>query len=684
MITLPANYTAAASPQQIVADWLLELSYDDTTPGTFYMSSAERTVTNFYDGIVLSWGKIDQKLDLSKSKASVSDIKITVANKWNNASGLLSDELFGGTKKFINQNITIRSWLLGCAATADCLTRYTGRLVDISHDFETVTFKIEHRQPWDKLQLADAITEDDQTSGYVLPEDSFGKPKGVIYGDHQPHLKSDSTTQLTAATWEQGRKLGLTACVDLGNDTWLIAGHSVDTITEADGDSIWAWDDMLGRFVELLTGDYTVISNGASGCIISRDTESYVDYKFPVTAVSDWTNPANIADGSLATAATAAIGSFDIATMTITFPENDISGDVGTITDVRLALRGSGDWATADCKLYVEGDDTNQFSNTSMLTYFDSNGSHLGTAYAALTLSLESFAVGSFAATLYACYLACQYTTSNRRAEMPLFFGGRGKLNCSFTGGTALPATLFHRVYRDLLFGKTGWDATSLTTVEVNGAVWSAAGIDTDRDWLIRLGITDKIKLQYVLEQLQYEGCFIWMFDNESTDVDARVAFVKSTYAAGDVNATLDGDYLGSVKVNHTPLSQIVSKRIANYALQAADGYAEQNDKTNTNRGDWNFATDENIAEDSLDFLYRSADVDDFLTYYDNIVGEPKLIVSAMIEDPANWNLQRGDIVQFSNMEFDPYGETWTGKYFMITKLQISPDKFNMTAQEVG
>ena len=690
MITLPAKYEAAASPQHIVADWLLELAYDDTTPGTFYMSAAERTVTNFYDGIVLSWGQIDEKLNLANSSASVSDIKITVANKWNNASGLLSDELFGGTKKFINQNVVIRSWLLGCAVTADCLVRFTGRLVDISHDFETVTFKIEHRQPWNKLQLAGVVTEADQTTGYVLPEESFGLPKGVAYGDHQPHQKSNSTTGLTAATWEQGKKMGLTACVDLGNDTWLITGHSVDTIDASEGDSIWAWDDLLGRFVELLAGDYTVIQNTAAGVIISRDAESYVDYKFPITAADDpadetWVDADHIADGDIATETTVTITSVEAATMDITFPENDISGDVGTLSDVRLALRGAGDWGDANGKLYVEGDDTNLFSTASMLTYFDSNGSNLGAAYATLTLTFQAYNIGNYDASLNACFLQCVYTASGRTKDMPLFFGGRGKLNCSFTDGAALAANLFHRVHRDLLYNISGWDATGLTTVEVNGAVWSAGGIDTDRDWLIRLGITDKTKLHLVLARLQYEGCFIWMFDNESTDVDARVAYVKSSYAAGDIKATLDGDYLGAVKVNHTPLSQIVSKRIANYAKQAASGeYAEQNDKTNSNRGDWNFATEENIEEVSLDFLYRSADVDDFLTYYDNIIGEPKLIVSANLEDPSNWNLQRGDIVQFSNMEFDPYGESWAGKYFMITKLRISPDKFNMTATEVG
>jgi len=82
--------------------------------------------------------------------------------------------------------------------------------------------------------------------------------------------------------------------------------------------------------------------------------------------------------------------------------------------------------------------------------------------------------------------------------------------------------------------------------------------------------------------------------------------------------------------------------------------------------------------------LTESDDVDSFLAYYDNIVGEPKLIVTVNLEDPSNWNLQRGDIVQFSNMEYEPYGQTWSGKYFKITKLQIRSDRFKMTAREVG
>ena len=709
MITLPAKYEAASSPQHIVADWLLELAYDDTTPGTFYMSAADRTVTNFYDGIVLNWGQIDEKLDLANSSASVSDIKITVANKWNNASGLLSAELKGGTKKFINQNVVIRSWLLGCAVTADCLIRYTGRLVDISHDAETVTFKIEHREPWDRVTFPTNKISDADAAGSMLPDGSLGKYKQIPYGDFQ--REPDTAT---AADLDLSRIQPFSTCIYLGLDSddkhrWQISDKQIEV-----ADALWMYDEDIERMVRLSA--FTVVSNDSSGCIIKHDNLIDVyDYWYnDADVVENTANAGSIADaanlGDADKDSKATLDCVDtinlvaqqsLAELHAFFNpwDNQPVIDAANIVAVENFCRSSFEDETyvGNSEFYLEsgsgGGTYNLKANVVGTIYnmYDSMADE-GLAAAAAITDFPIFVLkGAFStpggsaddnfAYPYLIFKRIKYTPLRL---MPLFFGGNGIEKCSWTDGTALDANLPHRVHRDLIKNWSTWDATGINHVQVNNDDWDV-DIDTDRNWLIKLWVGTKTSLQTLLERLQFEGCFIWFFDATTSGVEARVVYVKSSYAAGDVKATLDGDYLGAVKVDYTPISRIVSKRLANYNKQTiSEEFLDQNEKTNSNRGDWNFATEENIVEDDLEFLTVSADVDDFLTYYDNINGEPKLIVSANLEDPANWNLQRGDIIQFTNMETEPFGETWSGKYFMITKPQISPDKFNMTAQEVG
>ena len=153
MLNQPSEYAANASPISIVADWLLELDYGGTSSGTYYFSGQDRNVTNFYHGAVMDWGVIDESIDLANSSASISDVQIVLKNVWHNASGRLSDELFGGSKYFINRDVTIRSWVNGITSASNCVVVYTGRLVDIQHDDINVTLTIEKRSPWDMVKI---------------------------------------------------------------------------------------------------------------------------------------------------------------------------------------------------------------------------------------------------------------------------------------------------------------------------------------------------------------------------------------------------------------------------------------------------------------------------------------------------------------------------------------------------
>ena len=77
-----------------------------------------------------------------------------------------------------------------------------------------------------------------------------------------------------------------------------------------------------------------------------------------------------------------------------------------------------------------------------------------------------------------------------------------------------------------------------------------------------------------------------------------------------------------------------------------------------------------------------------FANYYDNIFSDMKKIISCDIVNPAvSYNLETGDIVQFSNtageMPVDPFGDNWAD-YYMITTLNRSLGKVSITVREVG
>jgi len=313
-------------------------------------------------------------------------------------------------------------------------------------NYRDVKFKAGSFSPFADKIVGDLIFDDDATSGYTLPQDSFGRMKPAVYGDHRTHKRSNSTDGLTAADWVASYKDNYTPMVHLGNDYWLVSGHALKTFDRTAGDKIYAWDSTLERMVELQFGDFTIIQNTSAGCIIQRTSNNYVDVLYPISCADDggadtWTGPSNLADNDISTKATVQIiGSGGNADLDIRFPGVDYS-KAGTLSDVRLVLRGEGDWGTANCKMFVEGDNTNLFSNASMMTYFDTHGSHLGASFSKVDLDVTTHAAGTYDLDLYACYLAVVYQSNKVSEEMPLYYGGRGKTYEAWINGRSTAET---------------------------------------------------------------------------------------------------------------------------------------------------------------------------------------------------------------------------------------------------
>ena len=201
------------------------------------------------------------------------------------------------------------------------------------------------------------------------------------------------------------------------------------------------------------------------------------------------------------------------------------------------------------------------------------------------------------------------------------------------------------------------------------------------------------MELKKVLEQLQYEFGFIFKFRADGTGSYIHVLQTSELSAA----QTFKKEDIANLKINNMPFSQLLTKMEINYEKHPAENryLSSVTSSNSTARTSWSIQAKENISEVDLDMNVgppnTSGQTDgntDFYSYYDNLFGDIKKIINCDIVNPAvSYNLETGDIIQFSNtageMPVEPFGDNWAD-YYMITDLQRSPGKIKIQAREVG
>ena len=276
-----------------------------------------------------------------------------------------------------------------------------------------------------------------------------------------------------------------------------------------------------------------------------------------------------------------------------------------------------------------------------------------------------------------------------------LYSGADGFSN-SFTGGSDTADTGLE-AHRDLLFRFSGFDAAAGDIYNYDAELDIEAARITAA-WNIRWWALEPVELKKVLEQIQYEFGFIFKFRHDGT---GSYWFIKNSYSSGDEAQTLKKDDIANLKINNTPFSQLLTDMRISYEKHPADNRylstQTSKDTTNNPRTVWNVQSKENIKEVKLDMNVNKpgntnpggGDPNDgFADYYMNIFGDIKKIISCDIVNPAvSYDLETGDIIQFSNtageMPVEPFGDNWAD-YYMITDLQRSPGKIRIQAREVG
>ncbi len=219
---------------------------------------------------------------------------------------------------------------------------------------------------------------------------------------------------------------------------------------------------------------------------------------------------------------------------------------------------------------------------------------------------------------------------------------------------------------------------------------WS--DLDTSKNWVMRYWQLKPIDLEKGLKKMQKEGGFIYspnrgyihIKDSESADI------------------TLTKNDLSSISISHTPLSELKTAMQINYDKHPAeDRYQLSTDSSNaTTQKEYNIQEKENKAKVDLD-MYVSPTIptspssnpnDDYYTYYDNIFGSVKGIISADIINPKFFNhsdgnnlLGVGSKITFTNMYPEKIlGKGFSGLIFIITNFNRSRGKISFTAREIA
>jgi len=748
-LTFPTAYSAITKLRTVEEDWLLHLFYDDESVSDRILLSGKNRIintgdlpagfTNYHYGIVEDFGEISRSVNLTESKASIGNVTIRCINRWK--GGRFSDILYSGTYEFLNRKVWIYSCLNNTNNLDDCLKIYEGKLIAVNYNAEIVNLEIEQWSPWKGIK----IPQHKSSKGKYFPV-AYGNFIGANVGTDYHNNKKLFPIPVNEKEYPYIKALSLYDQSTSGTGATSPCPHFYDStidrflpLSESEGD----------------TGDDATVSYaGGQGLRAYYKLERKLKFK-PISHTETGTANENLAydnplidetDGGdtefvFTHTDTGVSGTFTWIEDNFEFQMPQIEGKV-TEFKIRLAYKVDGtltDNDTNTTELQFEiinktfGASDTQFTNSlgagsdtydsgyttdltaDIVSNYESNGEGLDDVD--LTFRIRAVA-GSADYDYTVNYrivdirvevtVELDFQENNDRSNLQsslealakvdfLYSGGDG-YDEDFTGGSGSTASLPHEIHRDLLDRFSGFDyADAAMEGYQSGNQYLSDDLDSARSgWICRWWVNQPVLLQDIIEQLQFEGCFIFF----PVTGGGKYIWVHNSYTSGDITHTLDEKDYEGLYISITDIKELVTKTIYNYNRHpATNEYIDSETYTNsTARTAWNIGTEENIEEFNLDFLngstngtddiYDSANGDNtpnesIVLYYDNIKANPKILCECEIVNFQMYDLELGDIVQFNDSLVDPYGKTWSDLYFMIVEIRRGLGKLYIKAREV-
>lgn len=657
-------------------NWRVRLYYGT---GSDYIEFADTSIHTtggtFAFPIVTNISSIRESIDLAKCVSKTSNVSVTLANVKIDGT-LVSDTLSALTPAsgvFVNHEVRIYSSLNGNFSQSTQI--YTGRLRGISWSDSEVELDIEPNQPWDFISIPNVQAD----SGRYFP---------VVYGDYTANTSTPGSEALCTSlsmwpveidTRTGGEAFGLVHDTISSGGKLHIYEESTDSLVPVTDSS----DAVTDASVDYRGGDAMPAST------LFRHAWKFKAEQYEGSETNTFTNPHLATDykreaDTTHTAATdvlsvtPAIG--DTGYLPLNFPRTSMKmTGVYTVTVVWTATASSG---TPTGTMQISSSDSSIAGTTNMnvgsgqQTYTFTGGT-TGDAppeWIKITANGSFYAGGSVDITvqIWDVIITTEVeidTTGDATAQaravegIDMLYCGADGFDGGWTSGPT-PASTVQEIHRDMLIRYTG-----MTAATPDGYT----ALDTARSgWDARLWLNEPEEIRGVLEQLQYEGQFVFAW---AVDGDPRYIFVKSSYSSGDVSATIQaGRDTSEIKYSLTPFSDIISKQEIKYQRHPADDsrYLSSYTKTNTARSNFNFATEENVAQIELDYLCAS--VSSHATITDLVFGSPKRLIACDLVRPELWVLEVGDIIQLED----------SSVYYMITDVTRQQARFSIKAREVG
>ena len=595
-LTFPAAHSAKLKSSSVTEDWLIQLYYDNDDDGVedgfIGLSGSDRVVTSVqYYGIVSDFGSISRSIDISSSQSPIDDITITCINRFKKDT--LSAQLFpprtdtsgtGGVNRYINHSVKIYSCLNDESTLTNCALLWRGKLKKISHDLEMVTLDIEGDQPFRFLTIPNTVS----TRHRIHPP--------IVYGNY---TKANSGANI-GYDFVDSAVVHPVPLNHVGKD--LV--HAINHQSEAGDARLHIYEKNCEAFptceidASPYYDDYTATYDGQDMSTCQADLHHGWKQR-PLFTDGDnaWGNPQKAYDGSDATSAEESV---DVDITGVDQAGNDASDLVleipkivyGRVKIFSLWVRYAFDISRAVyfqttgtaqgfAKLQdatysgniidIEVLNDTQGTRAAGYTYADDTGAHTYTGALSHTADLIAADYVMPEKIIIRGYVSQTGTGVNGTSrqltqsdfevsdvymiidvdlnqegdpenadktvtQLISLYSGSDGYNADYTDGGGAVAGEIHQVHRDIMnrFGGVDYDNDYM-------ANWSA--LDTARDgWNVRWWQLEPRELREILDMLQYEGCFIFMFvadSDGSGNAGGRYIWVRDKYGSSAATSLL-------------------------------------------------------------------------------------------------------------------------------------------------
>jgi hypothetical protein len=720
----------------ITEEWIFELRNDTYSSGSsatefIRLGTAEvvpGVISNDkYHSLITSFPSIRESIDLAKSSSKVGNISINCVNGQlsNHSNATLAEEIYGGTRKYINRDVVVKSRVGGEENTI-----YTGRLKSVKlQNQDVVSIEIAARTPIDFLK----IPEYTSSAGNFFP---------ILYGTGTP--LSSTVASPAFAQYDSVRVFPV--MVDtLNNGRYNCLAHQAITgdgrlhypikdLFHTDGNPIFtALDDQQNAS----TNDYEGVTDSNKN-ILFTDLDLHRAYLLRPIQDINVTNPSvglptnvsNFYD----------INGSSSSTWSFTAPIGDGEDEfIYGINDI-----GKEEHEIQECKLYVKwgvsnhselpgGTITSQLkikatygglSNTVLIT------NETGNRTAAYDPAIDLLSTGTFSnangqipdsieiqfvvnhqvvdnsesagsVTIDAFDFYLEITTkitdtdnlanSSAVTRIKKLYTGTDGFDQSWNSGNV--ATNVVQMHRDLIYRYAGITEEPENYTALNTARSS---------WNVFYYLHKQKELLKILEQCQKEGGFIFRF--KASDGSPQYIYLVDTPST---DHTISKSDIMNTNISLTAFDNLITKRVIKYQRNPINDELlfekTFTDTTNNPRTDYNVQSDENIATEELEIIIGGIGSangnmgsgnknDGYANYYNAIEGNPKLLIDTEIINPGSsggssyfYLMEVGDICAFdhTDMIVEPFGESFNGKQFIVTSLTRSPGSLKVSLREI-